>query len=124
MSKNTQFDWDLYFSSASFRQIRELSPELSNRRVPSLYSPDRQLFYLTSLESEVTTSDEAELLVALNEVRNLYFSARSTGSANGKDFIARLDFIELCNLLANVSDEPDTYMDPDELLGQTSESGA
>ncbi|WP_372382689.1 hypothetical protein ACCQ12_00720 [Xanthomonas sp. NCPPB 1068] len=123
MSKKTQFDWDRYFFSASFRQFRELSPELSNRRVPSIYSPDRQLFYLTSIDIDVKTSNETELPVALNEVRKSYSSAKSTVSVDGKDFIARTDFIELCNLLAKVSDEPDTYMDPDALLEQASASG-
>lgn len=123
MSKKAQFDWDRYFSTASFRQIRELSPELSNRRVPTVYSPDRQLLYLTSLDSDVQINDETELLAALNEVRSIYFSARSAGAANGKDVIARTDFIELCNLLAKSSDEPDEYMDPDALLEQTSAPG-
>ena len=118
------FDWDRYFSSASFKQIRELSPELSNRRVPSVYSPDRQFLYLTSLDIDVQSNDATELLIALNEVRNLYFSAKSAESTNGKDVIARIDFIELCNLLANCSDDPDEYMDPDALLEMASPSGA
>ncbi len=122
--RKKEFDWDGYFSSAPFRQIRELSPELSNRRVPSVYSPDRQLLYLTSLDIDVQTNDETELVAALNDVRNLYSSARSAGSTNGKDVIARTDFAEICNLLANLSEDPDEYMDPDALLEQASTSGA
>jgi hypothetical protein len=118
--KNKVFDWDHYFSSASFQQIRELSPELSTRRLPSVYSPDRQLLYLTSLDIDVQTNNVKELLSALDGVRNSYFSIKSAGSCNGKDAIARTDFIEICSLLANLSEDPDEYLDPDALLAITS----
>jgi hypothetical protein len=110
-----KFDWDDYFSTASFKQIRDRSPELSTRRVPSVYSPDRLFFYLTSLDIDVQTSEVTELRAALTELRTLYFSQSAAQSNYGKA-LARTDFIEICHLLADCDEDPEPYLDPDALL--------
>jgi hypothetical protein len=113
--QHNSFDWDRYFAHASFEQIRALSPDLSCRRPPSVYNPDRSLLYLASLDVDVPTADPEQLRIALDQVVSSYFDKVTAGSDSGKA-IARTDFLELCNLLAGCAEDPEPYLDPDALL--------
>lgn len=116
MSQN-EFEWDAFFSKASFNEIRTLSPEPSARRPPSTYSADRKFLYLSSQDNDVETSNEDQLRAAFFYVRNSYASASKFGHFNHtKAYIARVDFVEICRLLACLSDDPNEFSDPDGLL--------
>jgi hypothetical protein len=115
---HTLFNWDEFFSKASFNKIRQLSPDLASRRPPSTYSPDRKLLYLSSQDYCIETSNQDQLLNALDSVKNTYAAAsRSECLDHAKAYVARIDFIELCQLLVCCADNPEEFSDPDGLLG-------
>lgn len=112
-----QFEWDVFFLKARFNEISELSPDLAARRFPSTFSPDRKFLYLSSQDWDVETGNEEQLRAALVDVRNSYASASHPDHFNHtKVYIARVDFVEICRLLACLSDCPDEFSDPDGLL--------
>lgn len=111
------FEWDAFFSKSSFSEIRRLSPDLDSRRPPSTYSPDRKLLYLSSQDVDVETGNEDQLRAMLVSVRNSYIAAISPDKFNPmKVYIARVDFLEICYLLASLSGDPSEFSDPDGLL--------
>lgn len=112
-----QFDWDMFFSQASFNKIRELSPDLAHRRLPSSFSPDMKLLYLSSQDIDVETDNQDQLREALIAVKGSYVSAsRIDRLDHAKAYVARIDFIEICRLLASCSDNPEKFSHPDGLL--------
>jgi hypothetical protein len=116
MSKK-DFDWDNYFATASFKYISDRSPDLSSRRLPSAFSPDRKLLYLSSQDDEVETDSPDLLQLALTAIKITYANAiRQNKIDHGKAYVARTDFFAVCALLANCTEDPDEYADPDLLL--------
>jgi len=112
-----QFEWDAFFSKCSFSEINRLSPEFSSRRCPSIYSPDGKLFYISSQDNDVETDNEKQLRAMLIDVRASYISASHPDKGNrNKAYIARIDFLEICRLLASLTDDPTEFSDPDNLL--------
>lgn len=53
-------------SKAPYREVHDNSPDLSSRRPPLLYNPDRTLLYLPSVDLDVVTDDCEELERILN----------------------------------------------------------
>lgn len=116
MSKKN-FDWDNYFAVASFKDISDRSPDLSSRRLPSIFSPDRKLLYLSSQDDDVETDNPDQLQSALTSIKNTYANVIGRELIDhGKAYVARTDFIAVCALLANCTEDPDEYADPDQLL--------
>jgi len=114
-----EFDFDKFCALASFEKIRCLSPDLSSRRLPSMYNPDRKVFYLSSQDVYVDTDDPDQLRFMLEPVRFSYFSAiRSSPINHCNAYLSRVDFIEICRLLLECADDPSEYSDPDSLLAQ------
>jgi hypothetical protein len=116
----TEFDWAKYFRSKSFEEIRRLSPDLSARSYPTTYSPDRDLLSLSSIDEVVQTADHDDLKRCLDIVGAKYRRARRDASRQTAEYVARVDFFELCNLLSNCGEEPEEYLDPENLLTEFS----
>jgi hypothetical protein len=113
------FDWDEFAQIATFKQICQLSPDLSGRRLPSMYSPDRRWFYVSSQDIGVQTSSEKRLRQLLEAVRRSYhFELDRPKVDHGRLHTQRVDFYELCRLIANLVPDPDDFADPDILLEQ------
>ncbi|MCU1137064.1 hypothetical protein [Stenotrophomonas maltophilia] len=114
---NDQFPWDQHALGASFASIRKLAPHLSIRALPSMYSPDRRWFYLSSLDIDVLTTDEEELRLLLPQLKLGYQSALDNNPKSHLRLAAyRGDFIEVCMMLSDLATDPDEFADPDTLL--------
>jgi predicted Ser/Thr protein kinase len=123
MSQKT-FDWDKFFSEASFNEIRNLSPDLRSRRLPSSYSPDKKFFYLSSVDDYVETNNQEQIRQQLVPVKNAYIRATRSGCFSYSNYmnyanayIACKDLITLCNLLNDCNDNSDEIFDLDSFLG-------
>ncbi len=111
------FDWDKYAVQASFANVRSLSPDLGGRPLPSMYSPDRRWFLLSSLDIDVPTASEDQLRIALDAVKRSYQAERSKPTLNYRRlWVHQIDFYELCNLLFGLVSDADEFADPQELL--------
>ncbi|MBP4046976.1 hypothetical protein [Chromobacterium violaceum] len=116
MMPRKHFDWDGYFSTASFETVRKASPELDGRRPPTTYSPNGKLLYLSSQDFDVEIDDPEQLRQALTATGQSYANAVSPKHANHfQAYIAEEDFIIICNHLASLED-PSDFSDPDALL--------
>lgn len=112
-----QFPWDQHALGASFASIRKLAPHLSIRALPSMYSPDRRWFYLSSLDIDVLTTDEEELRSLLPQLKRGYQSALDNNPKSHLRLAAyRGDFIEVCLMLSDLATDQDEFADPDTLL--------
>ncbi|MEC4339617.1 hypothetical protein VPH13_12915 [Stenotrophomonas pavanii] len=112
-----EFPWDQYALSATFATIRKLAPHLSIRALPSMYSPDRRWFYLSSLDIDVLITDEEELRSLLPQLKQGYQSALDNNPKSHLRLAAyRGDFIEVCMMLSDLATDPDEFADPDTLL--------
>lgn len=100
------FDWDRYVMGAPFHQVRQLSPELGNRRLPSMYSPDRAWFYISSLDLDVACGDPQRVEIALLQMRDMYRSRRNPDLSPLKAFVMDLDLQELEAIHERLTDEP------------------
>jgi len=100
------FDWDRYVMAAPFHHVRQLSPELGNRRLPSMYSPDRAWFYISSLDLDVPCGDVQSLEIALLQMRDMYGSRRNSDLSPLKAFVMDLDLQELEAIRDRLTDEP------------------
>lgn len=114
------FDPDKFLNTASYRQVRELSPQLSG--VPTLYSPDKSQIYLSSLDVVFRTDDVERLKSALRGLRETYEMAKSRSEFR-RAWRARADHLEVCGLLQHLVDEPEDYGDPDDLIGENPGKG-
>lgn len=101
------FDWDRYVMAAPFHQVRQLSPELGNRRLPSMYSPDRAWFYISSLDLDVPCGDVRRVEIALLQMRDMYKCRRNPDLNPLKAFVMDLDLRELEAIRKRLRDEPD-----------------
>ncbi|GKX52225.1 hypothetical protein [Budvicia aquatica] len=114
-----QFDCDKALKTMSYREAEELSPVLASLyRSPSMYDPTRCVFYLSSLDENVDVSDPEHFYDLLTRVKDAYKRACCDAKYvnHSKAFSAREDFIVLCGLMMQHSEEPEKYSDPDELL--------
>lgn len=113
--KRENFNWDKYIATASYQEVMDNSPFPSNRP-PTLYNPDHTLLYLPSLDLDVATDDFNELKIMLDGVIDNY---RRYQELNDKFKMARarIDCIELCQLIQDCGPTPEIYIDPDPLLG-------
>lgn len=112
-----EFPWDQHALGASFAAVRRLAPHLSIRALPSMYSPDKRWFYLSSLDIDVLTTDEEELRSLLPQLKQGYQSALDNNPKSHLRLAAyRGDFIEVCLMLSDLATDPDEFVDPDTLL--------
>lgn len=100
------FDWDHYVRDARFHEVRQLSPELSNRRLPSMYSPDRAWFYISSLDLDVSCGDVRRVEIALLQMRDMYRSRQNPDLSPFKAFVMDLDLQELEAIFERLTGEP------------------
>jgi hypothetical protein len=112
----TEFDWAEHFGSATFEEIRKLSPDLSARRYPTTYWSDRDLLSLSSIDEVVQTADHDDLKRCLDSVDAKHLRARRNISSHTAEYVARVDFFELCNLLPSCAEDSEKYLDPERLL--------
>lgn len=112
------FDWDKLFASSSFSEIRRLSPELSDRRLPSSFSPDRSLFYISSLDDYCSTADADALKARLKELGERFHSLSVTEYR--RKYLTHSDFEQVCLLLYGLGEDDCNYGLPDEVLEETS----
>lgn len=113
--KTKSFDWDKYLSTATFKDIVENSPELSSRRLPTLYSPDRKWIYFSAVDLDCQTHDFTELDDMFRLLKEAYQLAKEKED-HRKLYLIKVDFIEVCGLLQNLVQSPEYYSDPDALL--------
>ena len=113
--KTRNFNWDAYLEMAAYRDVVDCSPSLSLDCPPTMYSPDRTLLYLSSLDVDVSTEDVTELKQLLRMVLNTYSYSNKPGSEK-KRLAAMTDCYEICGLLVNSGEDSDDYLDPDSLL--------
>jgi len=115
--KTADFDWDQYFSHASFDEIRMRSPELSARRFPTTFNPDKSRLYLSSQDIDVRTESIDELRSAFDGIKESHaFLKRAQHLNHLKIALARIDFIAVCGLMAGLVETPEDFGDPDQLL--------
>lgn len=116
-SPDEYFDWDEFVAKTSFETVRRLSPELDNRPLPSMYSPDRRWYYVSSLDVDVPTRDEGLLRLALDGVKSRYKSGMEQPRPNHWKLQANTtDVHQLCHLLSKLVSDPAEFEDPDALL--------
>lgn len=89
------FDWDRFAMSASFDTVRRLSPELGNRRLPSMYSPDGAWFYISSLDVDVACGEHEEVEAALRNMRDFHRSRSNPDLSPFKAFLMDTDLQEV-----------------------------
>jgi len=116
-SFDVEFNWDQFALGASFATVRRLAPRMGIRALPSMYSPDKRWFYLSSLDEAVHTTDEEELRVYEAELKKSFQSIRE----NNPNSLFRLaayygDYLEVCMMLYELSTDPDEFADPDQRL--------
>jgi hypothetical protein len=114
MSKRN-FDWDNYLSQATYRDVVNLSPVLSRDRPPTMYSPDRTLLYLSSLDLDVDTDNVPQLEQFLVTVLDTYRNSQQPGFEK-KRLAVITDCYEICGLLVNCGVDSEAYLNPDSLL--------
>lgn len=112
-----ELNWDQYALGASFASVRRLAPRMSIRALPSMYSPDKRWFYLSSLDIGVRTTDEEKLRRLELDLGGSVKSIRD----NNPQGLLRLatyygDFLEVCTMLHELSTDPYEFADPDSRL--------
>jgi hypothetical protein len=112
--KTIDYNWDAYFAQATFKEIRSASPDLSTRGLPTIYSPDRSLIYLSSLGDYVETNDAVELKANLSILARQYHACDSRD--HRKLYLTELDFTEVSLLLFGLEGDEAGYGDPIRLL--------
>lgn len=116
--REKNFDWEKHFETASFAEVRKLSPELSNRRLPSSLSPDRTLFYFSSQDDYGEVNDKDYLLMMLKAIAESFH--RRAENEWLKKSVLYNDFLVACSMLSNLEGEDSPYGLPDELLAKMS----
>ena len=112
--KPIDFDWDHHFSTASFKTIRALSPELNRRRLPSGFSPDRKFYYISPLDSDVRTDDIEDLKAELSRLGEDFHSLDDEDYA--RRYLIHVDFTQICLMLLDLEGPDNDYGLPDEVL--------
>ncbi len=100
------FDWDRYARDAPFNEVRQLSPELGNRRLPSMYCPDRAQFYISSLDLDVSCGDVRKVEIALLQMRDMHQARQNSDLTPFKAFVMDLDLQELEAIFERLTGEP------------------
>jgi hypothetical protein len=111
--------WDAYLRGLTVAELQQHLPLLGGFERLTIYSPDRSWILLASLDVDVSTSDVPELTRLLPDIARAYRSATKGQPVDHKRaHRARVDFVEVCNLLADQADNNEDYGDPDELLSR------
>ena len=109
-----RFDWDKHFSTASFNLVRSLSPELSRRRFPSSYSPDKKLYYVSPFDVTVQTDNIESLKNMLSVLGEDFHSCTDADCA--RRYLVYVDFTQICLLLLDLVGVDTNYGIPDDVL--------
>jgi hypothetical protein len=95
----SDFNWDKYFASATWNEIREKSPFLDGQRLPSIVHQEAELVYLSSLDLDFSLSDVDGLKSIIGDIKSTL--QRSLESKNYyKAAVASSDLEIISNLLA------------------------
>ena len=70
-----RFDWDKHFSESKWSEIRENSPFLVDKRLPTLFNHEHGLVYLSSLDVDCSLSDRDCLESSLSDVKSVFQEA-------------------------------------------------
>jgi hypothetical protein len=107
-----EFDWDCFLGQASFADVRRLSPELDGRRPPSLYSPDKKLYYSSSLDTDVECANEQDLRSTYKSLMESWrHHAHEPLRRPLKLHTLRVDITEVVGLLGKIVDDPNEFED-------------
>lgn len=112
--KSPSFDWDRHFSDASFNLIRSLAPELSKRRLPSSFSPDRNQYYISPFDDVVRTDDIEALKAQLSRLGEDFHSCRDDDYS--RRYLVHVDFAQICLMLLDLEGPDNDYGLPDKVL--------
>lgn len=103
MSK-ANFNWDKYFASAKWNEVREKSPFFDGQKLPSIVHQEADLVYLSSLDLDFSLSDVEGLKSIIGDIKSTL--QRSLESNNYyKAAVASTDLEIISNLLAEQGDE-------------------
>lgn len=93
------FDWDQYFTSAKWNDVRKNSPFFDGQRPPSLVHQEAGLVYLSSLDLGFSLSDGDSLESVITDVESVLQSAIESENYY-KAAIASTDLEIIDNLLS------------------------
>ena len=96
--KKVDFDWDKYFSRASWEDIREKSPFLATLRLPTIVLEEKRLVYISS-QDDYCSTDDAESMKALSKQAKSTYDAAVLNKNYSKAAIAKCDYKLLHSLL-------------------------
>lgn len=113
--KRKSFDWDRHFATAQYSEIASSSPDLSSRRHPTAYSPDRNWIYLSSQDLDIET-DNREGLTSIFSLLSESYKNSKKSEDHRKLSLVKIDFFAVCELLQALVESPEDYDDPDHLL--------
>ncbi len=108
------FDWDKHFSTESFSFIQSLSPELSSRRFPSSYSPDKKLYFVSPFDVTVQIDNVESLKNMLSALGEDFHSC--TDDDYSRRYLVYVDFTQICLMLLDLEGAETNYGIPDEVL--------
>ncbi|WP_122569741.1 hypothetical protein [Pseudomonas viridiflava] len=102
------FNWDTYAAKAKFDDVRNLCA--SHGRLPTMYSPDRTLVYLSSQDRDVAVDDLKGLQSLLSEIKSSFFlTLDSRDHSYKKLYELETDYDLISNLLSDLESAPDNY---------------
>lgn len=106
------FDWDAFLGHASFAEVRRLSPELDGRRPPSIYDPDKRLYYSSSLDQAIECQEETDLRLSYEALlANWRHHAREPLLRPLQLHTLRVDITEVVGMLMKVVEDPEEFAD-------------
>lgn len=110
-------EWDPYLRGLTVGELQGHLPLLAKFERITMYSKDRTWILLASQDLDVSTSSVTELESLLPGIAESYRSASQSKPVDHKRaHRSYVDFVEVCNLLADQAEDGDAYGDPDELL--------
>jgi hypothetical protein len=101
---NNQINWDKHFSKLTWNEVYGNSPFFDGQRLPTLFSPDGNSIYISSLDLALPTGDVDELAEGLENIKSTFDMAKRT---NGyyKMAMAQSDFRAVQGLLSKLGED-------------------
>jgi hypothetical protein len=97
----TVFNWDKYYSTASWSEVRENSSLLLSERLPSIIHEKQQLAYFSSIDLDCSLNDQKSLESYLGSIKEVF--QREVESKNYyKAACAESDFHQAQDILVNL----------------------
>lgn len=69
------FNWDKFYSTAKWDEIRQNSPLLSSERLPSLINKDQEIAYFSSIDLDCSLNDKNGLETFLELIKQAFLRA-------------------------------------------------